>query len=181
MPASLSSSARRYADAVFELAQEEKRFDEWERDLELIASIFRGPEVIAWLGNPRIPVADKEALIDTGLAATGHEAANLARLLVADGRPHLIEQILADYRERVDQARGIVHARVTTAVPLTDAERQSVLEHVTQMTHQQVTLETAVDPSIIGGIVIRIGDRLIDGSARTRLLELKRRLAGATR
>jgi F-type H+-transporting ATPase subunit delta len=175
------AAARRYAEAVFELAQQEGRLDEWERELELLAGIFRGPGVLAWLANPSVPMTDKEALIETGLASAGQEARNLGRLLVTRGRAELADQILEVYRDRLDQARGVVHASVTTAVPLSPAELELVNRRLADMTHRQVKIETAVDPTIIGGIVVRIGDRLIDGSARARLVELRRRLAGSGR
>jgi F-type H+-transporting ATPase subunit delta len=178
MAVSAESAARRYADAVFELAQSENRFDEWDTELETLASIFAGSGVIAWLTNPGVAMADKEAVIDTGLAFAGQEARNLGRLLVTSGRVDLSEQILDIYRQRLDQARGIVHAVVTTAVPLSDAESAAISDRLVAMTGKQVKINAVVDPSIIGGIVVRMGDRLIDGSARARLLELRRRLAG---
>jgi F-type H+-transporting ATPase subunit delta len=179
MPAGLESAARRYADAVFDLAQSEGRLDDWDRELELLAAAFSGPGVIPWLSNPSVPADDKQALIDTGLASASEEARNLARLLVTRGRADLAQPILDLYRARLDEVRGIVHATVTTAVPLTEQELAAVGARLTALTHQQVKMETAVDPSIIGGIVVRMGDKLIDGSARARLLALKRRLAGA--
>jgi F-type H+-transporting ATPase subunit delta len=181
MAGSPESAARRYADAVFDLAQSENRFDEWETELETLSSIFAGADVLAWLTNPGVSMADKESVIDTGLAFAGQEARNLGRLLVTSGRVELSRQILDIYRERLDEARGIVHALVTTAVPLSDSESAAISQRLIAMTGQQVKIDAVVDPSIIGGIVVRMGDRLIDGSARARLQELKRRLAGVAR
>ncbi len=178
MPAGLESAARRYADAVFEIAQGEDRLAEWEQELELLAAAFNGPGVVNWLGNPSVPQDDKDALIDTALASAGTESRNLAHLLVSRGRADLAQPILDVFRRRADAVQGIVHATVTTAIPLSDSDLHAVTEWLTAKTHQQVKIETEVDPSIIGGIVVRMGDRLIDGSARARLLALKRRLAG---
>jgi F-type H+-transporting ATPase subunit delta len=178
MPAGLESAARRYADAVFEIAQGESRLPEWEQELELLAAAFSGPGVVAWLGNPSVPQDEKDALIDTALASASEEARNLAHLLVARGRADLAPAILEVYRARFDAVRGIVHATVTTAIPLSDTDLTAVTNRLSDLTHQQVQVETRVDPSIIGGVVVRMGDRLIDGSARSRLLALKRRLAG---
>jgi F-type H+-transporting ATPase subunit delta len=178
MPAGDESAARRYANAVFEIGEAEGKLDEWERDLDLLAQIFRPAEVLAWLGNPSVPMAEKESLIEIGLAFAGQEARNFGRLLVTRGRAGLTEQILSLFRTRLDETRGIAHAVVTTAVPIGPADVTAVAERLAAMTGQQVKIEPVVDPSIIGGLVVRIGDRLIDGSARARLLELKRRLAG---
>jgi len=181
MPVRAESAARRYADAIFELAQSEQRLDGWEEDLNLLDQVFRSPRVSEQLGNPSIPAAKKDGFIDEYLRPASQETRNLARVLVSRGRSDLTGQILAAYRDRLDVVRGIVHAQVTTAVSLSDGERAAVGERLRQMTGHQVTLETNVDPAIIGGIVVRIGDKLIDGSTRSRLLQLKQRLAGAAR
>ncbi len=178
MPAGLESAARRYADAVFEIAQGEGRLSEWEQELDLLAAAFSGAGVTAWLSNPSVPQDEKDALIDTGLASASAEARNLAHLLVARGRADLAPAILNVYRRRSDAVQGIVHAKVTTAIQLSDTDLRAVSDWLAAITHQQVKIETEVDPSIIGGIVVRMGDKLIDGSARSRLLALKRRLAG---
>jgi F-type H+-transporting ATPase subunit delta len=181
MPVRAASAARRYADAVFELAQSENRLDAWEHDLDLLGQVFGAPGVAEQLGNPSIAAAKKDSFIDQQIGAASQEARNLARLLVSRGRADLAGQILAAYREHLDEVRGIVHAQVTTAVELSEPERSAILERLRQMTGKQVTAEASVDPSIIGGIVVRIGDKLIDGSTRARLIQLKQRLAGAAR
>jgi F-type H+-transporting ATPase subunit delta len=172
------SAARRYAEAVFELAGTENRLDEWNDELSLLAAVFGDPSTMAWLANPGPPAAQKDALIQRALESSSDEARNLARLLVARGRAALAGPILAAYQAQLDATRGIVHALVTTAVPLSDADRSAVAQRLTAMTGQEVKMETTIDPAIIGGIVVRIGDKLIDGSTRARLIELKRRLAG---
>ena len=181
MPVRAESAARRYADAIFELAQSEQRLDAWEQDLGLLDQVFSSPGVSEQLGNPSVPAARKDEFVNGYLASASEETRNLARVLVSRGRSDLAGQILTAYRGRLDVVRGIVHAQVTTAVALSDQERDAVRERLRQMTGQQVTLETTVDPAIIGGIVVRIGDKLIDGSTRSRLLQLKQRLAGAAR
>lgn len=179
MPAGDDSAAGRYADAVFEIARAEGRFDEWEQELELLVGVLGSPEIASWLANPSVSAADKDALIQTGLASAGEGARNLARLLVTRGRANLAPAILDAYRLQLDDERGIAHARVTTAVPLSEQEMSQVNSRLTDLTGRQVKMETAIDPSIIGGVVVRIGDKLIDGSTRARLQDLKRRLAGA--
>jgi len=181
VPAGAQSAARRYADAVFEIAESEARLDEWEQELLLLSGIFSSAGAVSWLTNPRVPATEKDALIERGLASASEQARNLARLLVMRGRAVLAESILEAYRARLDEVRGISHAVVTTAVPLSDQDRTAVEQRLTGMTGRQVKMETSVDPSIIGGIVVRMGDKLIDGSTRARLIELKRRLAGTER
>jgi F-type H+-transporting ATPase subunit delta len=181
MPNEFSSAARRYAQAVFEIAQAEGREDEWDEELAFLAEFFGDPEAQSWLSNPSVPATDKDALIQRAMESNSEEVRNLARLLVNRGRPGIAGAILQAYRSRLDEARGIIHAIVTTAVPVSDSDLAAIHEKLTDMTGQQVKMETSIDPSIIGGIVVRIGDKLIDGSTRSRLLQLKRRLAGAVR
>ncbi|MHB8377115.1 MAG: F0F1 ATP synthase subunit delta, partial [Dehalococcoidia bacterium] len=85
------------------------------------------------------------------------------------------------FGEQVDERRGIAHALVTTAVPLSDDERGAVAARLSAITGKTVDVVPVVDPAIIGGVVARIGDQLIDGSTRTRLKALRRSLEGAAR
>ena len=104
---------------------------------------------------------------------------NLARILVHRGRTALAAQIAEAFQELADAARGIAHAEVTTAVPLSEGEAKAVAEKLAEITGKQVVVQTRVDEGIIGGLVARIGDRLIDGSTRSRLAALRCRLQEA--
>jgi F-type H+-transporting ATPase subunit delta len=121
-------------------------------------------------------------LLQAGLEGTiGPLSMNLARILAAKDKLHLLSDIREIFQEKVDEARGVAHAVVTTAVALGDDERSAVAQRLSAVTGKQVEITSVVDESIIGGLVARIGDQLIDGSTRTRLLALKRQLATATR
>ena len=103
---------------------------------------------------------------------------NLAFILLRRGRTSLAPGIAEAYQDLLDEARGVSHATVTTAVPLTDEELEVVKKKLAEIAGGEVVVETKVDEEILGGVVVRIGDRLIDGSTRNRLLELKQQLAG---
>jgi F-type H+-transporting ATPase subunit delta len=103
----------------------------------------------------------------------------MAILLLRRGRTTLGPQIAQAYQEILDRERGVSHAVVTSAVPLSEGERRAVEEKLRELAGGEVTIETNVDESILGGLVVRIGDRLIDGSTRSRLVALKQRLEGA--
>jgi F-type H+-transporting ATPase subunit delta len=103
------------------------------------------------------------------------------RLLGSKGRLALIPQIAERFQELFDEERGIAHAQVVTAVAMSDAERDALTKRLSELTGKQVDVKAFVEPEILGGLVARIGDRLIDGSARTKLLALKRQLAGSMR
>ena len=85
------------------------------------------------------------------------------------------------FQEKVDERLNIAHATVTTAVPLADDERAAVAAKLSSLTGKQVDVTSVVDESIIGGVIARVCDQLIDGSTRSRLVALKRRLAGSAR
>lgn len=176
-----STVAKRYAEAVFAIARDQGTFDQWRDDLASIAELMAIPEAAAYLESARVREEAKVRLLERGLEIAPL-AMNLARLLLQRGRLALAPQIAAAYNRLLDTERGIAHARVTTAVPLGDAEQRAVAERLRQLTGaRELRLETAVDPSLVGGLVARIGDTLIDGSTRTKLVELKRRLAGTVR
>lgn len=172
-------AAKRYAEAVLQLAKEQGRLDEWAQQLDIIAQVLGHPEVAASLDSARIPVAEKLALVERTLSDLEPMALNLAKLLVAKGRAHLAPEIAEAYRELADEEKGIVHAHVITAVPLTEEEKRDLVQRLEAATGRRVVLHAEVDEGIIGGVVVRMGDRLIDGSTRSRLLALKRQLAEA--
>jgi len=173
------TAARRYAEAVFQIAKERGQMAEWAEALSAMAQFFSHPDVAALMESPRIPVTTKLQLVEEGLGGLDSHVLNLARLLIAKGRTALAPQIAQVYREMLDEEQGIAHVRVKTAVPLTDEEREALAQRLQQLTGRRVVLETEVDEGIIGGLVVQIGDRIIDGSTRSQLLALRRQLEEA--
>ena len=171
-------AARRYADAVFGIAHDTASHDRWLSDLEDIAALFAEPTVYGFLASTRVSQAEKEQVLDNALPDVQGNAANFAKLLVRKRRASLAPQIIEAFRERLNRVRGIAEADVTTAVPLSDEARTAVAEAVRRYTNADtVTLYETVDSEIIGGAVVKIGDRIIDGSVRTRLSTMRRSLA----
>jgi F-type H+-transporting ATPase subunit delta len=180
--ASRVASARRYAEAVFEIASDNGSFDAWETDLATIAEFTSDPEVAGLLASGRVPREEKVRLLSAGLEnKLTPQAWNLVRILEQRGKTDLARQIQTQFQERYNDQRGIAHAVVTTAVPLGDDERTAVADQLSKIVGKRVNITPVVDESIIGGIVARIGDQLIDGSTKSRLVALKRRLEGAVR
>ncbi len=129
-----------------------------------------------------MPREEKLRLLDAGLKAyVSPLAMNLVRLLEQRGKIALARDIQVAFQTMLDERRGVAHAVVTTAVPLADDERAAIASKLSSMTGKQVDVTPVVDASIIGGIIARIGDQLVDGSTRSRLAALKRSLEGATR
>ena len=180
--ASSVASARRYAEAAFALASESETLDRWSGDLLTLANFIDEPEVKDILTSNRVPRDEKLRLLDAGVKAyVSPLAMNLVRLLDQRGKTTLARDIQVAFQEMLDERRGVAHAVVTTAVPLADDERAAIAAKLSSLTNKQVDGTSVVDPSIIGGIVARIGDQLVDGSTRSRLAALKRNLEGATR
>jgi F-type H+-transporting ATPase subunit delta len=179
--ATIRPASRRYAEAIFGLAQQDQSFDAWGADLDALAELLETPLAARVLRSPAVTPAQKLQLLRAEIPTLRPAANNLLALLMHRGRFHLLPEIAAAYRELLNRARGIATARVTTAVPLDATTRDELGRRLAAYTGQQVQLETSVDPAIMGGVVARIGDTLIDGSVRGRLESLRRRLAATGR
>lgn len=171
------SSARRHAQAVFQIAQEQNALDKWQEDLDELASAFGDPDMGRVLESPKIRPDQKQELAGQRLAGLDPLARNLASLLVSRGRVALAEGIAAEYRALLDDYRGVGTAEVTTAVALDAEAKNRIADQMSEATGKQIQLTSQVDPDIVGGIVIKIGDSLIDGSTRTKLSAMRSSLA----
>jgi len=172
-----TAAARRYARAVFDLAHEEGKVDEWAERIRRVRELFENQEVAAVLTNPTIPVAQREALVATAPHLFDPEAANLARLLVESGRIGEAPGIEDEFQRLADDAAGRLRATVTTAVELSRADRDRVEKELSSRLKKDVRLAVVVDPRIIGGLKLQYGDRVVDASVAMRLEQLRRRLA----
>ncbi|MBI4492966.1 MAG: F0F1 ATP synthase subunit delta [Chloroflexi bacterium] len=177
--ANIGASARHYAEAVFGIAQERQAFDAWLGALERVEQILADPAAGQVLTSPAVPEEERRAALDRLLPDLGPEIRNFLHLLVDRGRLELLPEILTAFRELVDQARGVVTAKVTSAVALDPRLREVVARRLAAHTGRQVRLELSVDPELIGGVVARVGDELLDDSVRGRLQRLKERLLRA--
>ena len=169
--------ARRYARAVFEIALERKELDRWRADLAKIAALGENAEFMTLIENPKVGFDEKEKLLAKVLDDVNPLARNLVYLLVSRGRFGMAGDIADEYHRLLDGYRGIEHAEVVTAVPLDDKEKKKLEEHLGQLVGKKVVLEASVDPSLVGGMIARVGGKLLDGSTYSQLLALKKELA----
>jgi len=172
-------AAKRYAEAAYLIAQQDGTEKAWSAGLQAMSALFGDEQGQAFMENTRIRPADKLQLIEKSLEGVDPLVVNLARILLRRSRTSLGPQIAKAFQELVDEAKGVAHALVTSAVTLTDEDRSAVEKRLEELTGGSVVLELDVDESIIGGLIVRIGDRLIDGSTRSKLQGLKRELAGS--
>jgi F-type H+-transporting ATPase subunit delta len=170
--------ARRFAQAVFEIAREKNELDRWQADLEKVTGAMADDTFLAAMDSPKIKFEDKARFLSERLGDIGPMARNLVLMLVARRGAGMIAEIAAEYRRMVDAYHGIQTAEVTTAVPLDDEDKRRLADNLSALVGSQVVLKTEVAPEILGGIVARVGGKLLDGSTRSRLAALKRDLEG---
>ena len=169
--------ARRYAQAVFNIALERNELDRWQPDLRKIATLGEDALFIALLENPKIHFEAKAKLLTERLGEINPLALNLVYLLVTKGRLRLVGDIADEYQYLLDSYRGIEQAEVTTAIELGAEDRRRLEERLGAVVGKKVVVKPRVDSSVLGGIVARIGGKLLDGSTRSRLMALKKTMA----
>jgi F-type H+-transporting ATPase subunit delta len=174
-----SGSARRYAQALTELARENGTFDAWQRDLGVLNALVSDREVAIYLTNPGVQNAQKFSAVDSVLQGAQPEARNLLHMLIARRRLNILPDLVVLFDEAVMAERGVVLVDVTTADALDDAGKELVREQLARIVGKDVELRLHEDASIIGGIVARIGDQVIDGSVVNQLRRLRARLNAA--
>ena len=173
-----SASARRYARAIFELAEADGSISAWSRRLSSLRDVLAEPGLAELLNNPSLSIEQRQAVLqDIKVPQLGQEGMNLAKLLIAGHRVHAIDGIAEEFEELADTAAGRVRARVTAAVELSGSDISRIERDLSGKLGKDVQLQVEVDPAIIGGLVLQVGDRLIDASVATRLQQLRRRLA----
>jgi F-type H+-transporting ATPase subunit delta len=178
-----SASARRYAAAAFEVASGTGELDQWLATLNELARILQMPSARVVFGSPSVDVHQKQASLDQLLPNAPPLLRNFLHILADRDRLNQVPGIAEALRDLVNRQRGIITADVTTAIQLDPEMERLVAERLAaylKRDPQHVTLRTRVDPTIIGGVVARVGDQVIDDSVRGRLERLRRTLAASS-
>lgn len=181
------AAASRYARALFDVVLKESKdpadVEKVQAELQQFADLLAQHETLANIfGNPVIPVSKKHALAKALVDRIGNIRPPLAKLvlmLAEKDRLTLLPQMARAYRERLMVHQNIVRGEVTTAVPLAPETLRVLERGLATATGRTVVLEAKVDPSIIGGVVTRLGSTVYDGSITTQLQKMKQALAGA--
>ena len=168
---------RRYAEAIFEIARENNTIDRTLDDVQEIASMFSKRTLAYLLNEPKVPAQRKEKAIRQGLASRVLPTSlNLALLVVQrqliDAMPNIareLAQMVLDYKNQAV-------AEVTTAAPMAEQQLNRVRQALERNTGKTILMRTKVQPEILGGVIARVGDQVIDGSIRHRLAVLKQQL-----
>ncbi|TMC06798.1 MAG: ATP synthase F1 subunit delta [Chloroflexi bacterium] len=170
------SSARRYAEALYQIALSENAVPAFGASLDGLRRAFT-PEVLRSLRNPGVPLRARRAALDAATAAEPKAIRSLLGLLLERERIALFPQVADAYAELVERRAGIVKGRVTTATQLSANEREDLVRRLERSSGKKIRATFAVDESLIGGAMIQVGDRLIDSSLKAQLDELRRELA----
>lgn len=173
------ASAKRHAQAVYQLAIETKSLDKWGDELKTILSTLSDAQLKAILENPKVHLQEKVKVINKVLPGLSQHALNFVYLLVSRQRLVILEQIVEEYQQLADAHKGLEHANVTTAIALDKTDKEKMAKRLANLTGMKIVLTTDVNPDIVGGFVARIGDKLIDGSTKLKLEALKKKLITA--
>lgn len=174
-----SAAARRHARAAFQIALERNELDKWRGDLEQLSQALKDPLIFAFLENPKVHLDSKAKVLRHGLEGINPMVLNLALLLVSRGRLNIIADIAQEYGRMVDEKKGIAHADVTAAVSLSSDDEEKLARRLGDIIGSKVLVSTGVSPEIIGGLVIKVGDKLIDGSTKSQFRALKKTMGGS--
>jgi F-type H+-transporting ATPase subunit delta len=169
----VSGVAGRYASALFSLALEDRQTDAVADALARFeALIAESPDLERLVRSPVFSAADQVKALDAVMAGAdiGGVAANFIRLVASKRRLFFIREMIADYRKLNDAHRGVTRADVTSATALTDVQIVQLKESLRAATGgRDVDLNLRLDPSIIGGLIVKLGSRMVDGSLKTKL------------
>lgn len=174
--------AGRYASALFELANESSKVNEIEGDLVDFQTLLdESPDLMRVVRSPVIAANDQSKAIAAVLekAGIGGLTANFLKLVTANRRLFVIQDIIKAYRSLAAKARGEITAEVTSAFALNDDQIAALKDTLKASVGKDVTLQSRVDPSILGGLIVKVGSRMIDSSLKTKLQNMKAVLSGA--
>jgi F-type H+-transporting ATPase subunit delta len=171
-------AAIRYAKAILELATSKNVQKEVGQDMILIAqTISQNAELDTFIQNPILNVGVKQNALLEVFASANNVTKGLFQLLFENKRFEILEAVAQEYNKLFDIANGVEVAKVTTAIAITPELEAKVLAKIATISNKKITIENTVDPSIIGGFILRIGDNQYNASVANRLNVLKRELS----
>jgi F-type H+-transporting ATPase subunit delta len=169
--------ARNYAEALFELGERSGNTARYVDLLDAVAAaVEQTPRVQAVLMSPKVPKAEKARILGGALRETPREFVLFLQALVKRGRQQLLREIATEYLVLMDQKLDRVRAGVTLARKPDERLKKTIQEALSRQLGKQVIPAFTVDPEILGGAIVRVGERVLDGSVRRRMTKLRRQL-----
>lgn len=163
--------SKTYSEAIFEVALEEGRLAELQQDFDFVGSALKShPEFFEIIKTPKINITEKKAVLqETFGGHISQTLLNFLKIIIDKNRGTDILDIKRDFDARVDEHHGVVKATVESVVPLTENQLADLTEKMVAMTGKKVDVTTVINPELLGGLVIKLGDRIIDGSVKFKL------------
>ena len=164
--------ARPYAEAAFSLAVEQGGLPAWSTALRRLAAVMRRPEAQAIVADPRLSVDRIAGLIADTVGELSAEQRNFVRVLAENDRLTVLPEIAVQFEEKLNRHDDVLDVDVVSAYPVTDSQLAEVVGTLQERFGRKVKASSEVDPELIGGVMIRIGDEVIDASVRGKLAQL---------
>ena len=175
----LTTMARPYARAVFELARDSKSFDTWSDRLQMLAAVVSDPEMMKTLEAPKLTHQQRASMIENVCSDyLDDKGNNFVRLISENGRIDLLTDIQQLFEEYRADAEGSIEATVVSATDLTEEQTQKIAEALNKRLQRNVRIVSSTDPDLIAGAIIRAGDLVIDGTVKGRLQNLTQQIGG---
>lgn len=169
---------RNYAEALLELARRAEDLQGWGKLIQDVAGAMQDDATLRlFLESPKVSEAQKSAVLTEALSdRVPRHFLRFLLALVRKRRQLLIPEIATEYFNLLDQAEGRIHANVTVARESSESERNAIAEQLSKVLGKQAMLHVSVNPAILGGVIVKVGDTVMDGSVRKRLATLKTRI-----
>ncbi len=168
-----------YSEALFDVAVETDKIDLFMEDLNGVVDSFNEhPEFFELLKTPQISIEEKKDIIENVFSGKiNEEVLNFLKIVMDKKRGNEIAAITKAYEARVYKHKGIEKATVVSAVPISDENMKAITEKLETLTGKSIEMTSKIDKTILGGVTVRIGDRVIDGSLKSRLEDVREDLA----
>ena len=174
----MSRAAIRYAKAILDIAQTSGKADAVNNDMtSIVTAVAESTELKDFLSSPVIKMDVKKSAVSEIFSSVQAETNSLFHLLFENKRFEILASIATEYNRLFDESNGIEVAKVTTAFPITPELETKVLDKIATFSNKKITIENIVDPTIIGGFILRVGDKQYNASVANKLSELKREFA----
>lgn len=175
--------SKRYAQALFQLAQEHSKVDQFETELKAVREVFQtNPSVYTFLKHPKISIDQKKQVISESFKSISDELVNTLKLVIERHREDIIPDMIDEFIKTVNDKKGVAEATVYSVRELSDDEQKQISKtFASKVGKQSLNITNIVDPSLLGGIRVRIGNRIFDGSVSGKLNRIERELVSNKR
>ncbi len=168
--------AKRYAEAAFQIAENSGDLQEWASQLSDLSQLMADESVYSFVSSAKVPLQDKLSVLNTTMKGFNPLIGNLVCLLAIRNSIGLIGTITEEFNKLVDAASGVARAEIYTAVDLNKEQQSKIEESISKGLNSELQVSYNKDPDLLGGLVVRVNDLVIDGSIQEKLVGLKRQI-----